>query len=52
MILQSMLVEMFHKKLNKSIDPEEAVAYGAAVQAAVLNGDKSFGECILQVLIL
>jgi len=37
--IQSMLSEFFNgKALNKSINPDEAVAYGAAVQAAILNG--------------
>jgi heat shock protein 1/8 len=29
------------KKLNRSINPDEAVAYGAAVHAACLTGDQS-----------
>jgi heat shock protein 1/8 len=37
--IQSMLSEFFNgKTLNKSINPDEAVAYGAAVQAAILTG--------------
>ncbi|EDO44530.1 predicted protein [Nematostella vectensis] len=40
--IQKMLEEYFSgKSLNKSINPDEAVAYGAAVQAAILSGDKS-----------
>lgn len=40
--VQKLLTEYFNnKELNKSINPDEAVAYGAAVQAAILSGDKS-----------
>uniref|UniRef100_A0A8C5H2C9 Heat shock cognate 71 kDa protein-like n=1 Tax=Gouania willdenowi TaxID=441366 RepID=A0A8C5H2C9_GOUWI len=40
--IQKSLQDLFNgKELNKSINPDEAVAYGAAVQAAILSGDKS-----------
>ena len=40
--IQKMLQDFFNgKELNKSINPDEAVAYGAAVQAAILSGDKT-----------
>lgn len=40
--VQKLLQEFFNgKQLNLSINPDEAVAYGAAVQAAILNGDQS-----------
>lgn len=38
--IQKMLSDYFDgKELNKSINPDEAVAYGAAVQAGILSGD-------------
>ncbi|CAI6344256.1 unnamed protein product [Macrosiphum euphorbiae] len=40
--IQSLLQNFFcGKPLNLSINPDEAVAYGAAVQAAILSGDTS-----------
>jgi L1 cell adhesion molecule like protein len=37
--VQELLIEFFNgKELNKSINPDEAVAYGATVQAAILSG--------------
>ena len=40
--VQGLLVDFFNgKELCKKINPDEAVAYGAAVQAAILAGDTS-----------
>lgn len=40
--IQQLLSDFFNgKELSKSINPDEAVAYGAAVQAAVLTGVQS-----------
>ena len=40
--IQSLLSNFFgNKDLCKSINPDEAVAYGAAVQASILSGEKS-----------
>merc|ERR1712054_62261 len=49
--IQKMLQDFFNgKDLNKSINPDEAVAYGAAVQAAILTGDTS--EAVSDLLLL
>jgi len=50
--IQSMLSEFFNgKELCKSINPDEAVAFGATVQAAILSGaDKS--EKLSELLLL
>ncbi|KAK2988826.1 hypothetical protein RJ640_022537, partial [Escallonia rubra] len=48
--VQQLLQDFFHgKELCRSINPDEAVAYGAALQAAILDGkveDKNFKDVI------
>ena len=49
--VQQLLKEFFNgKELNQSINPDEAVAYGATVQAAILNGQG--GEKLDSLLLL
>ena len=49
--IQKLVSDFFNgKEPNRSINPDEAVAYGAAVQAAILSGDtssKSTNEILL-----
>merc|ERR1711983_47257 len=49
--IQKLLQDFFNgKELNKSINPDEAVANGASVQAAILTGDTS--EAVSDLLLL
>lgn len=48
--IQQLLSEFFNgKELCKSVNPDEAVAYGAAVQAAIISGtnDEKLAEMVL-----
>merc|ERR1712061_179758 len=49
--IQKLLQDFFNgKELNKTINPDEAVAYGAAIQAAILSGDQH--ETVSDLLLL
>ena len=51
--IQELLSNFFNgKTLNKGINPDEAVAYGAAVQAAILSGSTSGSEKADEILLL
>ncbi|KAK0071651.1 hypothetical protein PV325_012548, partial [Microctonus aethiopoides] len=51
--IQTMLQNFFcGKQLNLSINPDEAVAYGAAVQAAILTGEGDKNSTLQDVLLV
>merc|ERR1712141_884519 len=46
--VQSLVKDFFNgKEPSRGINPDEAVAYGAAVQAGVLSGEQNTGEIVL-----
>ncbi|KAI8815922.1 heat shock protein 70 family [Fimicolochytrium jonesii] len=46
--VQQLLEDFFNgKKVSKGINPDEAVAYGATVQAGIMRGAKEFQDVIL-----
>lgn len=45
--IQEFAKKIFNRDVNKSVNPDEAVAMGAAIQGAVLGGDKSTGDILL-----
>jgi heat shock 70kDa protein 1/2/6/8 len=51
--IQEMISSFFNgKELNKGVNPDEAVAYGAAVQANILSGDSTEGDKTNDILLL
>ena len=49
--VQEMLKSFFKSKsLNKLVNPDEAVACGAAIQTAILNNDQLFSVCDLLLM--
>ena len=45
--VQQLLKEYFGKEPSKGINPDEAVAYGAAVQGGILAGDEGMADVVL-----
>ncbi|KAI0077665.1 heat shock protein 70 [Panus rudis PR-1116 ss-1] len=45
--VQQLLKEYFGKEPSKGINPDEAVAYGAAVQGGILAGDEDVADVVL-----
>merc|ERR1711981_629561 len=45
--VQAMLEEYFGKKVRKDVNPDEAVAYGAAVQGGILAGEDKLNSIVL-----
>ena len=46
--VQQLVKEFFNgKEPSRGINPDEAVAYGAAVQAGVLSGEDDTGDLVL-----
>jgi molecular chaperone DnaK len=45
--VKSLVEKLLSKTPNESVNPDEAVALGAAVQASILSGDTSVGDIVL-----
>lgn len=46
--IQQMLKDFFNgKELNKGVNPDEAVAFGAAIQGGIISGEKETEKIVL-----
>ena len=45
--IQNLVKEIFGKEPSKGVNPDEAVALGAAIQGAILNKDAGVGDIVL-----
>ena len=45
--IQNVAKRIFNKEPNRSINPDEAVSMGSAIQGAVLGGDTTMGDIVL-----
>lgn len=45
--VQNAIEKLFGKTPNKTVNPDEAVACGAAIQGAILSGDSNMGDILL-----
>ena len=46
-LVQEMVKEIFGREPNKTVNPDEGVALGAAIQAGVLSGDETLQDLLL-----
>jgi len=45
--VQALVMEIFGKEPNRSVNPDEVVALGAAIQAGILQGDSNLKDVLL-----
>lgn len=45
--IQEFFAKIFKKPVNKTVNPDEIVSQGAAIQGGVMSGDKTAGDVIL-----
>ena len=47
-LVQALVKEIFGREGNKTVNPDESVALGAAVQGGILSGDKTVQDLLLR----